>query len=88
MLTTLVNPQAVQGNPAAAQNAPTKEIGRFTIEQPAADKLILDGAVNGKKLRMETTYFGPRGWRLYDAKFRWVQDVPMNRSSTDYLQTR
>jgi uncharacterized membrane protein YphA (DoxX/SURF4 family) len=88
VLTAPVNPQAVQGNPAAAQNAPTDEIGRFSIEQPAPDKLILDGTVNGKKLRMETTYFGPRGWRLYDSKFHWVQDTPVNRSSTDYLTVR
>jgi len=85
MVLMLVNPQAVQANPATAQNAPAKEIGRFTIEQPAPDKLILAGAVSGRKLRMETTYFGPRGWRLYDARFHWVQDTPVNRSSTDYL---
>jgi len=37
---------------------------------------------------METTHFGPRGWRLYDAQFRWVQDVPVNRSDTAYLSNR
>ena len=59
-----------------------KEIGRLTIEQPSPDRLILDGTMRGKQVRIETTYFGPKGFRLNDATFRWLQDIPMNRSST------
>jgi len=82
VLTTLVNPQAAMANPASAER---QEIGRFTLEQPAPDKLILDGAVNGKSLRMETSHFNPGQFRLASAKFKWIQDRPWNISNADYV---
>jgi hypothetical protein len=82
VLTTLVNPQAALANPTKAER---REIGRFTLEQPAPDKLILDGAVNGRRLRMETSHFDPGQFRLASADFKWVQDRPWNISNADYV---
>lgn len=82
VMTTLVNPQAAMANPASTER---QEVGRFTLEQPAPDKLILDGTVNGKRLRMETSHFDPGQFRLSSAKFKWVQDRPLNTSNADYV---
>jgi hypothetical protein len=82
VMTTFVNPQAAMANPASAER---KEIGRFTLEQPSADALILDGAVNGKRLRMETSHFDPGQFRLASSKFKWIQDRPWNISNADYV---
>jgi hypothetical protein len=73
---------------AAPSNGATtggREIGRFAIDQPAPGTLILDGQVNGQKLRMETSYFDPANLRLVSATFKWVQDRPWNISNADYV---
>jgi hypothetical protein len=82
VVSTLVSPQAAMANPASADR---KEAGRFTLDQPAPDKLILDGTVNGKRLRMETSHFDPGRFRLASADFKWVQDRPWNISNADYV---
>jgi uncharacterized membrane protein YphA (DoxX/SURF4 family) len=56
-----------------------KETGRFTIQKPADDRLVLDGSLNGKPMRLETTYFDRSRFRLVQGRFRWIQDVPFNR---------
>lgn len=81
VVTRFANPAAAASNPAAAER---KEIGRFVIEQPAPDRLILDGALNGRRLRMETTYFDPRNFRLASTRFQWMHDRPWNISQADY----
>jgi hypothetical protein len=82
VFTTFANPQAAAQNPA---NAARKEIGRFTIEQPAPDRMILAGTLSGKTYRMETSYFDPEKLRLKAATFKWIQDRPWNISSADYV---
>ena len=51
----------------------------FTIQQPAGDRLILDGDLAGKKLHMETTYVDPNRFLLVNRGFNWVQERPFNR---------
>ena len=82
VMTTLVNPEAAMAHPASAER---QEVGRFTVDQPAPDRLILDGAINGRRLRMETSHFDPGQFRLASAKFKWVQDRPWNISNADYV---
>lgn len=82
VFTTVANPQAAAQNPA---NVERKEIGRFTIEQPAADRMILAGTLNGRRYRMETSYFDPETFRLKAATFKWIQDRPWNISNADYV---
>ena len=60
-------------------NAQNKEVGRFTIEKPAEGRLVLDGSLNGRPMRLETSYFDPANFRLLQGKFRWFQDMPFNR---------
>ena len=55
------------------------EIGRFTIAKPAEGRLVLDGSLSGKPMRMETTYVDPNDFRLVQGRFRWIQDAPFNR---------
>lgn len=53
---------------------PVQEFGAMTIQQPAPDKLILDGTLNGKQIRAEATYWDhQKNFRLMQAKFRWIQ---------------
>lgn len=53
--------------------------GNLRIEQPAPGKLIMDGEISGKKIRMESTLFDHSKWNMVNTKFRWVQDTPFNR---------
>lgn len=64
----------------ATPGAPPRSLGRFAFEQPAADRLILDGDMDGRKVRMELAYYDRSNFRLVNQpKFRWVQDQPFNR---------
>jgi hypothetical protein len=51
----------------------------FTVQQPASDRLILDGDLDGKKLHMETTYVDRSRFLLVNRGFNWIQEVPFNR---------
>ena len=51
----------------------------MNIEQPAPGKLILDGEIAGKKIRIESTLFDHTKWNMVSTRFRWVQDTPFNR---------
>lgn len=51
----------------------------LTVEQPAADRLILDGTLDGKTLHMETTYFDRSRFLLVNRGFHWIQELPFNR---------
>ena len=71
-------PQAPPGAPVN-QQASAPEIGRFSYEQPASDRLVLDGVMDGKKTKMELQLFDRNNFRLVQGKFRWIQDLPFNR---------
>jgi hypothetical protein len=51
----------------------------LTVQQPASDRLILDGDLDGKKLHMETTYVDRSRFLLVNRGFNWIQEVPFNR---------
>ncbi len=51
----------------------------FAVEQPAADRLILDGELDGKALHLETTYFDRGRFLLVYRGFHWIQELPFNR---------
>jgi hypothetical protein len=56
-----------------------KTIGTFAFERPAPDRLILDGELSGKKIRMETHLFPRENFLLVNRGFNWIQELPFNR---------
>jgi hypothetical protein len=63
-------------NAPAATNGPTTT---FTFEQPDPEHLILEGSLNGRKLRMETRLFDRNNFLLVTRGFNWIQERPFNR---------
>jgi hypothetical protein len=55
------------------------EAGRLTFERTSPEWLILDGVVDGRKIRMELRRVDHAGFRLLQSRFRWIQDYPFNR---------
>ena len=53
--------------------------GRFTFEQPAPDRLILNGEVEGRKMRMQLRLMDRDDFLLVSRGFHWVQEYPFNR---------
>ena len=56
-----------------------KTVGTFAFDRPAPDRLILDGELNGKKIRMETHLFPRENFLLVNRGFSWIQEFPFNR---------
>jgi hypothetical protein len=52
---------------------------QFAYQQPEAGRLILNGAMDGHAIRMETRFLDPDGLLLRTIKFRWIQERPFNR---------
>ena len=61
-----------------AAGAPT-QAGVLTFERPSPDRLALVGEMDGRKVRMELTYYDRENFRLVQGRFRWVQQTPFNR---------
>ena len=61
----------------AAPNAPS--IGTLRVERPAEDRLVLEGDLGGKKIRMEAKKNDLSSFRLLQGRFRWIQEFPFNR---------
>jgi uncharacterized membrane protein YphA (DoxX/SURF4 family) len=60
--------------------AATKEVGHLALDQPSPGRLILDGEVNGHRMRMETSYSDRSNFPLVRGdRFRWIQNFPFNR---------
>jgi hypothetical protein len=51
----------------------------FAYQQPAADRLVLDGVLDGRPIRLETTRFDQNRFVLVSRGFHWVQEFPFNR---------
>jgi hypothetical protein len=51
----------------------------FSFQQPDPERLILDGQMDGHKVRMETRLFDRNNFLLVKTGFRFVQEVPFNR---------
>jgi hypothetical protein len=58
---------------------PPAEAGRLAFDRPAGDRLVLDGTMEGKAVRLELRSFDMNTLRLLQRRFRWVQDFPFNR---------
>jgi hypothetical protein len=58
---------------------PSNSTSVFAIRQPAADRLVLDGDLEGKTLHIETTYVDRGRFLLVNRGFNWVQELPFNR---------
>jgi hypothetical protein len=54
-------------------------IATFTIEQPAPDRLTLDGTMDKHRLQMRLTLFDRKNFLLVSRGFNWVQENPFNR---------
>ena len=61
------------------QGDQAKEVGRFAYDQPAPDRLIAEGMLNGKQYRFETSLVDHKQFNLVKSHFRWVQERPFNR---------
>jgi len=51
----------------------------FAYQQPDAERLILDGQMDGHKVRMETRLFDRNKFLLVKSGFRLIQEAPFNR---------
>ncbi len=56
-----------------------KTLGTFAFERPSPDRLLLDGDLNGKKIRMETHLVPRENFLLVNRGFHWIQEFPFNR---------
>jgi hypothetical protein len=51
----------------------------FSFTRPAPDVLVLDGAMDGHTLRLETRLFDRNRFPLVSRGFHWIQETPFNR---------
>jgi uncharacterized membrane protein YphA (DoxX/SURF4 family) len=51
----------------------------FAFERPDPDRMLLDGEVDGRPVRMELRRMAREDFLLLQTRFRWVQDLPFNR---------
>jgi len=51
----------------------------FAFQQPASDRLILDGAMNQHAIRMELRRVDHTTFLLVSRGFHWIQEYPFNR---------
>jgi hypothetical protein len=52
---------------------------RFAYERPRRDRLILDGDMDGQKLRLAMHLVERDSFLLVNRGFHWVQEYPFNR---------
>jgi hypothetical protein len=52
---------------------------RLVYERPSANTLILDGDMDGHKVRLTTRLVDHESFLLLNSPFRWVQEYPFNR---------
>jgi hypothetical protein len=52
---------------------------QFTFQQPAPERLVLDGAMDGHKIRMRLHLFDRDKLMLVSRGFHWIQEAPFNR---------
>jgi hypothetical protein len=53
--------------------------GTFSYEQPSPDVLVLNGSLDGRKMRMQGRLFDRSNFLLVNRGFYWVQEYPFNR---------
>ena len=55
------------------------QTGSFAIERPAVDRLILDGQMDGHKVRFDMRLLDRQKFLLVSRGFNWIQERPFNR---------
>ena len=63
-------------NTPPATNGPTTT---FTFQRPDPEHLILEGSLDGRRLRMEARLFDRNNFLLVTRGFNWIQERPFNR---------
>jgi hypothetical protein len=63
--------------PLAQETAPTR--WSLALQQPDAERLILDGVMDGHKIRMQLRLFDRSRLLLVSRGFHWIQETPFNR---------
>jgi len=51
----------------------------FNFDRPAPDQLILDGAMDGRKIHMQLKLFDRNKLTLVNRGFHWINDYPFQR---------
>jgi len=51
----------------------------FVFQRPTSDKLILDGAMDNRKIHMQLQLLDRNKFRLVSRGFHWIQEYPFNR---------
>jgi len=51
----------------------------FQIDQPGPERLVLDGEMNHRKVRLQLRLVDHSKLRLVSSEFHWVQEYPFNR---------
>ncbi|HKQ72357.1 MAG TPA: DoxX family protein [Blastocatellia bacterium] len=51
----------------------------FSFQQPAADRMILQGEMDGKKVQMRLELFPREKFLLVNRGFNWIQEYPFNQ---------
>jgi hypothetical protein len=59
--------------------APQAPAGTLTFDRPSPETLVLEGEMDGHKVRMQLRQFDSSHFRLLQSRFHWVQDHPLNR---------
>jgi uncharacterized membrane protein YphA (DoxX/SURF4 family) len=77
---TLTNGGPNPANPALFIPADQERaVGRFEFRRLSAERFILEGDMDGRKMRMELQHRDRSTFRLVQSRFHWVQDYPFNR---------
>lgn len=61
------------------KNEDPKWTATFSFQQPAADQMILEGEMDGKKVQMRLELFPREKFLLVSRGFNWIQEYPFNR---------
>ena len=64
---------------ALAKGGDPKWSATFAFEQPSADRMVMTGDMDGKKIRLELALFPRERFLLVTRGFRWMQEYPFNR---------
>jgi hypothetical protein len=60
-------------------SADKNDTATFAIDRPAADRLILDGTMGGRKVRFDMRLMDRESFLLVSRGFNWIQERPFNR---------
>jgi hypothetical protein len=61
------------------KNDDPKWAATFSLQQPAADRMILQGEMDGKKVQMRLELIPRERFLLVSRGFSWIQEYPFNR---------